>query len=90
MKWMKQGMLALILVFLAREQLLAQAFVEYGKSLGGVKAPSGGASKGGAQGMRRGGSSGVQGSAPAPVVTFPAALYVKEDDAYLYDKKDEY
>ena len=90
MKWMKQGMLALILVFLAREQLFGQAFVEYGKSLGGVKAPSGGPSKGGAQAMRRGGSTGSHGSAPAPVVTFPVALSVKEEDAYLYAQQDEY
>ena len=90
MNWMKQGILALILVFVAREQLFGQAFVEYGKSLGGVKAPSKGPSKGGTQAMRKGGSTGSHASAPAPVVTFPAAVSVKEEDAYLYAQQDEY
>jgi hypothetical protein len=90
MKWITQGTLALILVFLTREQLFGQAFVEYGKGLGGVKAPTGGISKGRSQGVHRGGATGQEGSAPAPVVTFPAALSIKDEDTYLYAQQDEY
>jgi hypothetical protein len=88
--WIVCGLLAAVLIYPDGDALYAQTIVEYGKGLGGVRPPSGGAIKGRSPSVRRGGTGNQGESAPLPPVTLPASLSVKEEGAYLYAQQDEY
>ncbi|MGH7847911.1 MAG: hypothetical protein ACREQW_22435 [Candidatus Binatia bacterium] len=88
MKWLRQGMLVLIVCFLSAEYLPGQAIVEYGKGLERVNPPTGGMK---APGRARRGGGGSQGpGVDIPPIILPTALTVKEDETQVYAQQDEY